>query len=312
MKRLFCILLSLLCLLAACTTGGPAEDSSAGSESLPAETSSAPPTRRYAALGDSIARGYGLDDPETQAYPALLRDRMQSYSEVEYANYAVDGQTSAGLLELLSSGGAPMLDGADVVTVCIGANNLLGPTIGLLSEQLVELALDMPSLLRKYYEAITGGDASALEEVRSDLNRLVGALSAALEEDEFQAELQAGIQDMSAHLPQIIDAIRRQAPEADIYVTTVYNPYKGYKITLGGLQAELPLDAVADNAVRALNAVITSQADALSYTVADSYTAFENSGADLVNAGANFSVDPHPNRAGHELLAETHAEKIRM
>ena len=26
MKRLFCILLSLLCLLAACTTGGPAED----------------------------------------------------------------------------------------------------------------------------------------------------------------------------------------------------------------------------------------------------------------------------------------------
>ena len=201
MKRLFCILLSLLCLLAACTTGGPAEDSSAGSDSLPAETSSAPPTRRYVALGDSIARGYGLDDPETQAYPALLRDRMQSYSEVEYANYAVDGQTSAGLLELLSNGGAPMLDGADVVTVCIGANNLLGPTIGLLSEQLVELALDMPSLLRKYYEAITGGDASALEEVRSDLNRLVGALSAALEEDEFQAELQAGIQDMSAHLP---------------------------------------------------------------------------------------------------------------
>ena len=114
MKRLFCILLSLLCLLAACTTGGPAEDSSAGSDSLPAETSSAPPTRRYVALGDSIERGYGLDDPETQAYPALLRDRMQSYSEVEYANYAVDGQTSAGLLELLSNGGAPMLDGADV------------------------------------------------------------------------------------------------------------------------------------------------------------------------------------------------------
>lgn len=69
---------------------------------------------------------------------------------------------------------------------------------------------------------------------------------------------------------------------------------------------------MADNAVCALNAVITSQADALGYTVADSYTAFENSGADLVNAGANFSVDPHPNRAGHELLAETHAKKIRM
>lgn len=50
----------------------------------------------------------------------------------------------------------------------------------------------MPSLLRKYYEAITNGDASALEEVRSDLNRLVGALSAAMEEDEFQAELAGG------------------------------------------------------------------------------------------------------------------------
>ncbi|MFR5863897.1 MAG: SGNH/GDSL hydrolase family protein [Acutalibacteraceae bacterium] len=80
-------------------------DSSAGSESLPAEAL----RRLHAPLcgaGDSIARGYGLDDPETQAYPALLRDRMQQCSEVEYANYAVDGQTSAGLLELLSSGGA--------------------------------------------------------------------------------------------------------------------------------------------------------------------------------------------------------------
>ena len=72
MKRIFCILLFLVCLLAACTPGGLAEDSSAGSETLPAETSAERPIRRYVALGDSIARGYGLDDPETQAYPCLL------------------------------------------------------------------------------------------------------------------------------------------------------------------------------------------------------------------------------------------------
>ena len=268
------------------------------------------PIRRYVALGDSIARGYGLDDPETQAYPALLRDRMQKTYDVEYANYAVDGLTSSELLGLLTDGGTPLLDGADVVTICIGANNLLGPTIGLLSEQLVELALDMPSLLRKYYEAITTGDTSALEEVRSDLNLLVGALSDALEEEEFRNELQAGIRKMDEQLPAILAAVRRQAPDAGIYVTTIYNPYKGYAITLGGLHADLPLDAVADNAVRSLNAIITSKADELGYTVVDSYTAFENSDADLVNAGTNFSVDPHPNRAGHELLAATHATQM--
>lgn len=310
MKRIFCILLFLVCLLAACTPGGLAEDSSAGSETLPAETSAERPIRRYVALGDSIARGYGLDDPETQAYPALLRDRMQKTYDVEYANYAVDGLTSSELLGLLTDGGTPLLDGADVVTICIGANNLLGPTIGLLSEQLVELALDMPSLLRKYYEAITTGDTSALEEVRSDLNLLVGALSDALEEEEFRNELQAGIRKMDEQLPAILAAVRRQAPDADIYVTTIYNPYKGYAITLGGLHADLPLDAVADNAVRSLNAIITSKADELGYTVVDSYTAFENSDADLVNAGTNFSVDPHPNRAGHELLAATHAAQM--
>ena len=168
----------------------------------------------------------------------------------------------------------------------------------------------MPSLLRKYYEAITTGDTSALEEVRSDLNLLVGALSDALEEEEFRNELQAGIRKMDEQLPAILAAVRRQAPDADIYVTTIYNPYKGYAITLGGLHADLPLDAVADNAVRSLNAVITSKADELGYTVVDSYTAFENSDADLVNAGTNFSVDPHPNRAGHELLAATHAAQM--
>ena len=45
----------------------------------------------------------------------------------------------------------------------------------------------------------------------------------------------------------IIRYLWRQAPEADIYVTTVYNPYKGYKITLGGLTMDLDNMAAYDS-----------------------------------------------------------------
>ncbi|MBQ6554642.1 MAG: hypothetical protein IJL89_05365, partial [Firmicutes bacterium] len=44
----------------------------------------------YIALGDSIARGYGLKTPKTSAYPA----QFATAKSLTCANYGVDGMTA--------------------------------------------------------------------------------------------------------------------------------------------------------------------------------------------------------------------------
>lgn len=52
---------------------------------------------RVLVLGNSIAAGYGLDDPGTQSFPALLQQRVDSLGwNVRVQNAGLSGETSAG------------------------------------------------------------------------------------------------------------------------------------------------------------------------------------------------------------------------
>ena len=53
----------------------------------------------YTALGDSIASGYGLNDPTIQSYPALFANKKG----LALVNLAVDGKTSQQLLDEINS-----------------------------------------------------------------------------------------------------------------------------------------------------------------------------------------------------------------
>ena len=86
----------------------------------------------YIALGDSVPMGYGLnslDDRYTSIFFEMLEN--DGYAN-EYVNMAVNGLTSATLLQLLSNmddHGLDLFQNASVISLNIGGNNILLPFI---------------------------------------------------------------------------------------------------------------------------------------------------------------------------------------
>jgi acyl-CoA thioesterase-1 len=84
---------------ASAASGGEPSAGGASAETpaeTPAEASGTGPLR-VLVLGNSIAAGYGLADPATQAFPARLQQRVDSLGwNVNVQNAGLSGETSAG------------------------------------------------------------------------------------------------------------------------------------------------------------------------------------------------------------------------
>ena len=246
--------------------------------SKPDSDSSEPPAQEvigkslcYVALGDSICRGYGLEDPETQRYSSLIGKQ----TGCTVYNYGVDGQTGAELIAFLRQGKADALSQADVISISIGANNLLHT---------------LSSLLLSLFSKFDPTSGSAVQVDVEDLFAAVDDALAAFEQE----------------LPELMELIGEQAHNARVLFQTVYNPYRSFShfpLRLNGTATTL--SSLADECVVRLNEIIRDGALQYGYTVCDVYDAFEQNADQLVNASlSKINFDPHPNAAGHAVIAE--------
>jgi len=251
---------------------------------------------KLVALGDSIARGFGLDDPQTQAYPAILSESLKAVLDgvdVDYMNLAVDGMKTDGCLELLQRSKMAIKD-ADVVTVCIGANNVLRPFINSLGS--------------------VGGFISGGETDDSALASFIDKSNYLLNSESFVNDMQKGIEQTARELPLILQTIKEYAPQAIIAVTTVYSPYHGIVLSVPYLGKSVNMGEVSDKWVSLLNEVIRSAVRKEGCVLVESYSAFaEKSG--LINASFSLvplklSFDPHPNINGHILLSNLYLKAL--
>ena len=236
----------------------------------------------YVALGDSICRGYGLDDPENQRYSSLIGKQ----TGCTVYNYGVDGQTGEELITFLREGKAEALSQADVVSVSIGGNNLLHVLSTLFFSMLGNFDLNNP--------------ASVLQMDAEDLFAAVDDAVTAFEQE----------------LPVLIELIGQQAPNAKILFQTVYNPYRSFvfpplRLNGGPNGGMTTLSALADECIQRLNEKIRDGALQYGYTVCDVYDAFEQNANRLVNASlGKINFDPHPNAEGHAVIAEVLLKEI--
>lgn len=255
---------------------------------------------RVVALGDSIARGYGCRPEE--AYGRLLADRLAEELDgtgtaVSFANYGVDGLTSAGLRAMIETDEirAAAAD-ADLVTVSIGGNDLLH----CLREALGgALALD-PDSSAPWQELLGKLQEENRRETVSSLLKLAG-------NGDFYRRLDAAADAMLNNVEAVLDALSRRNPEAVLLLTTIPPPTVEPPLNL-------PVDAflfgfnfrlqtVSNPAVRLADC---SQAfrsyageEALTFTVAG------------WSEPSGWNPDPHPTPAGHRLMAETHLPLIQ-
>lgn len=146
---------------------------------------------RYVALGDSICRGYGLDDPAERCYASLINQWLsRRYDYVFHDNLGVDGLESRELLSYLTDPSqkeynkyTKTLKDADLVTVSIGSNDLMH-----------------------------------LLNISGDIDEMIS--------DNKEKFAQA-CREFGKIFPRIVQAIKRVAPDAVIVVGNVYNPCHG-------------------------------------------------------------------------------------
>ena len=252
---------------------------------------------KVVALGDSIPRGYGLSNPSAEAFPALFSQSLEAVlggAKVNYANIAVDGMTTGGLLTLLQNDSSA-LNGADIVVLCIGANNILGP---------------FTEALNDANSNLSGGatnDSQALGAFMDEFNAL-------LKSEKLAADMNVGIAKAASDIPQILKLIKNRAPNAIVAVMTVYSPYHGIVMSIPYLGKSVNMGEVSDMWVSSLNTEIRKAVAAEGCLLVETYDAFA-AGADLVNAAFSlvpfkFSFDPHPTVSGHIKLANLYMASI--
>ncbi len=243
-------------------------------------------------LGDSISTGYGLEGYITTPQPYASDSYVNILAEqmnLTTLNLASDGLDSSELLALVKGmpeDVAKTVANANVISITIGGNDLLGVFFTEISSA---LGLDLSS--PTFSKDIQVMSAAAYKTNDTDtLAKINGALTS------IAAKYPKVASAYTENLAQIILSLREKNPTASIVVQTIANPYKGI----------VGISTIIDAGVSTLNKIISGGAKTGDYFVVDVYKAFNNSTAELMNATnpATF-LDPHPNKAGHTLIAKS-------
>ena len=89
-------------------------------------------SKKYFALGDSIAYGYGLTNPDKNTYAAQI---ALKYS-LSLSNLAVNGATSADMLSTITN--TPSIKNAELITISIGGNDIISNRSMFISKALLD------------------------------------------------------------------------------------------------------------------------------------------------------------------------------
>ena len=302
--RIFAISAAAL-LLTGC--GTKSTDSTAPAAEKQQESNAAdvlpPEEKSMVTLGDSISFGYGMEDIDNQRYSALLKQKMEADDGCIWYdyNYALSGDDSSALLYKLQAGHALRLPSADVIVICIGANNLLGVYSQYISEKAGDLTLDP--------ETITEEQISEIQaQIESDLQDQEQA------EEMFQSMIDKNLTQLESDLEEIYQYIRERNENADVYILNIYNPY--LPDTESGMMAD---DAAfytfaSDNIARANSIIAGLTAAHEDLIPVDIAAAFAACDTPPVIGAADYAIseeqtldyyDPHPTAEGQQLIADT-------
>ena len=259
----------------------------------------------YVALGDSITVGYGLSDDE-EAFPEIIAEEYG----YELKNLAESGATSGNLLNQLSeSKTSAAVANADLITITIGGNDLMGALYEFLADKYNEDEAHTQEIDADDVRDALADEEDALVEQTDMLTFAAGVINGFASSDAAWDALEA----FGDNLTQIITAIKSANPDVTIIVANQYNPYTFLAedpLLIWGGYSEM-IQAVVDAfdaGLDQLNGAIAVGAANDAYTVADVCSAFAQAGQNPCNATVSLTtglnLDFHPNAYGHELIAE--------
>lgn len=248
----------------------------------------------YLALGDSISTGCMLTDPENEGFVNLITEKI-GYA---VTNTAVNGMTSSELNALLRTGELDeLIEDAELITITCGGNDLMA----LFYEQ-VTFHYNKNNSYKITVDDVAKGFAgeSYLVTKYSLMPYAMQAVNGFPQTEIFTERLS----EYTENLKSIMGYLREYNSDAEIVVTTQYNPYKPFD----KIKALRYVHTNMDEGAKMLSDEIIALSESLNYTVADVYTAFDKSDKNLSNVVTdmdNLNLDYHPNADGHKMIAET-------
>ncbi len=249
----------------------------------------------YVSLGDSIARGYGLSNIPEERFSTIAGQNWDIPADAVY-NYGVDGQTSGELITMLQQNMPSSLAQADVISISIGANNVLKYAF---------------QFLYDYYLYLYAEPSQYTDQEIAALFR------------DFIENADRGCETLAEDLPVLLETIRAVNPDCQILFLTLYNPYAAVNTELHINGMPILLSALSDSyAVKINNCIRESTKNAENLTLVDVYSAFTGRTSELLYAVTPPELDPsemdmqymdpHPNARGHRLIGQLVSESYTI
>ena len=220
---------------------------------------------KYVAIGDDIS--IEANNDYDVSYISLIKDFLYAVNDnLDYSNLSKEGITSSELLNIIDKNKEKIKD-SDLITVSIGGNNILN------------------ALLRNL-----NIDESILQGC--DEEKFDSIISEYLNSDEIKSEILNEVNKFSRDFPSIIKKIKKLAPEAEIYVNTVYNP----------INKKCNIYDFFNEQINLINDLIVKNNSNYDYKIIDCYHILNSEEV------LNFKVENgvariSPNKVGHAMMA---------
>lgn len=220
---------------------------------------------KYVALGDEIS--IESDDDYDVEYVSLIKDFLYALNDnLDYSNLSKEGITSSELLSIIDDNKDKIRD-SDLITISIGGNNILNAILGNLNI-----------------------DETILQNC--DEEKFDSIISEYLNSEEIKTEILNEVNKFSKDFPNIIKKIKKLAPEAEIYVNTVYNP----------INKKCNIYDFFDEQINLINDLIVKNNSNYDYKILDCYHILNN------DEVLNFKIENgvariSPNKVGHAMMA---------
>lgn len=256
--------------------------------------------KNYIAFGDSIPEGYGLEDTNN-GYVALVSEEL----DCNYENLAVSGMNSTEFLALLQGNTyGTQIKQADLITISIGSNDLLGRIQEIACEAFGLNKDEVVDIISELKEAFA--NASATEKIT-----MIKDFYTSLTTQETRDMFQQAINGYEQNWENIVKKLRTLNSNARIIVTEFYNPFYGVEIPLVSSGETINFSDYVETYISQMNEILNS--NTTDYEIAKIHDKFNTQGLTNVNISlTDFNIDPHPNVAGHKVIADTIIDLLQV